>query len=161
LYKKARLSSRLDDNIGVRQVAELAVDGNTDGTMYHIAHSAFESMPWWEVDLGSEQAINRIVVWHRTEGDLYKRMNHFRIRVLDSSRKVVFEQVIDKAPTPSAEIVPQALLAGPEKGSDPLKSKGQTPFPTKGDKQPLIVRLPRHSLKDVPPRYRVSVATRL
>src|SRR6516225_6438436 len=75
-------------------------------------------------------------------------MNHFRIRVLDHSRKVVFEQVVDKAPNPRAEIVPQAVLA-------------ETKSEATGDNQPLIVRLPRNPLKDVPSRYRVSVASRL
>src|SRR5262249_17623380 len=86
LRKKARLSS----DLGNEQVAENAVDGNTSGAQSHIAHSGFENNPWWEVDLGSEQAIDRIVVWNRTQGDLYKRMNHFRIRELDCSRQVVF-----------------------------------------------------------------------
>jgi tetratricopeptide (TPR) repeat protein len=144
LRKKARLSSSL----GNEQVAENAVDGSTAGDQPHIAHSGFENDPWWEVDLGSEQAIDRIVVWNRTQDDLYKRMNHFRIRVLDHSRKVVFERVVDKAPSPSTEIVPQALLAETKSGAT-------------GDQQPLIVRLPRHSLKDAPSRYCVSVATRL
>jgi tetratricopeptide (TPR) repeat protein len=144
LRKKARLSS----DLGNEQVAENAVDGNTSGAQPHIAHSGFEKNPWWEVDLGSEQAIDRIVVWNRTQGELYKRMNHFRIRVLDRSRKVVFEQVIDKAPNPSIEIVPQALLAETKSGA-------------KGENQPLILRLPRNLLKDVPSRYRVSVATHL
>src|SRR5262249_25056219 len=72
----------------------------------------------------------------------------FRIRLLDHSRKVVFEQVIDKAPNPSTEIVPQALLVETEP-----KATGQN--------QPLILRLPPSSANDAPPRYRVSVATRL
>jgi formylglycine-generating enzyme required for sulfatase activity len=150
-----------DKNIALRQRArqssayygaELAVNGDTagDDRGHPYAHTGFETDPWWEVDLGSEQPIDRIVVWNRSEGNgtFYSRMNHFRIRVLDRSRKVVFEQVVDKAPSPSTEIVPQALLA--EVKSEPT-----------GDKQPLIVRLPRNPLKDVPSRYRVSVATRL
>ena len=72
----------------------LFVDGNTAandrGNPY--AHTQSEDDPWWEVDLGSEQAIDRIVVWNRVEAGLGIRMNHFRIRVLDHARKVVFEQ---------------------------------------------------------------------
>lgn len=88
-----------------------AVDGNTigsdDGHPYF--HSWDTSDPWWEVDLGSEQEIDRMLVWNRSDADLFTRMNHFRIRVLDSSRKVVFEQVIDEAPNPSRAIVPTAI----------------------------------------------------
>jgi WD40 repeat protein/serine/threonine protein kinase/tetratricopeptide (TPR) repeat protein len=147
LRKKVRQSSSL---AGSRYAPENAVDGNTvgndQGNPY--AHTGWENDPWWEVDLGSEQPIDRIIVWNRFESGLHTRMNHFRVRVLDRSRKVVFEQVIAKAPNPSAEIVPQALL---------VKTKSLAAK----DNPPLIVRLPRHRLKDVPARYRVSVATRL
>ena len=149
LRKKARQSSDWPGG-GSRLAAQNAVDGNTAGTDSGnpYAHTASEDNPWWEVDLGSEQPINRIVIWNRIEAGLHARMNHFRVRVLDRSRKVVFEQVVDKAPNPSTEIVPQALL---------VKSKsGAT-----GENQPLILRLPRSSRKDALPRYRVSVANRL
>jgi tetratricopeptide (TPR) repeat protein len=143
LRKKARQSS-------TQYAAENAVDGNTvghdGGNPY--AHTLMEDDPWWEVDLGSEQPIDRIVIWNRSDANLYVRMNHFRVRVLDRSRKVLFEQVVATAPSPRAEIVPQALLAEPPSGAS-------------GDKQPLIVRLPRSSVKDALPRYRVSVAPHL
>ena len=104
----------------------LWVDGNTAandrGNPY--AHTQSEDDPWWEVDLGSEQAIDRIVVWNRVEAGLGIRMNHFRIRVLDHARKVVFERVIDKAPNPSTEIARPTFLA------------------EIGENQPLMLRLP-------------------
>src|SRR5262249_18746328 len=147
LRKKARQSSTWDDS---RTGPERAVDGNTvgndQGNPY--AHTRWEDNPWWEVDLGSEQAIDRIVVWNRSDAYLYARMNHFRIRVLDRSRNVVLEQVVDKAPSPSTELVPQALLV-------------ETKQAAAGENQPFILRLPRSSRNDAPPRYRVSVATRL
>jgi formylglycine-generating enzyme required for sulfatase activity len=154
LRKKARQSSNLLGTAfgdGSRLAPENAVDGNTAGNDQGnpYAHTGIESDPWWEVDLGGEQTIDRIVIWNRIEPGqyhgLYKRMNHFRIRVLDQSRKVVFEQMIDKAPNPSTQIVPQAPLAD-------MKS---------GENQPLIVQLPRSPFKDAPSRYRVSVATSL
>jgi WD40 repeat protein/tetratricopeptide (TPR) repeat protein len=145
--KKARQSTNLYPR---GRGAENAVDGNTrgddNGPPY--AHTAMESDPWWEVDLGSEQPIDRIVIWNRSEEHLYVRMNHFRIRVLDRSRKVVFEQVVNKAPSPSTEIVPQALLV-------------ETKPTAAGENPPLIVRLPRSSGKDALPRYRVSGAAHL
>src|SRR5579884_12549 len=110
LRKKARQST---DGYPNGRGAENAVDGNTrgedNGPPY--AHTAWESDPWWEVDLGSEQAIDRIVVWNRSNPDLYARMNHFRIRVLDRSRNLVFERVVNKAPSPSTEIFPQVPQA--------------------------------------------------
>jgi tetratricopeptide (TPR) repeat protein len=143
LRRKARQSS-------TQYAAENAVDGNTvgndGGNPY--AHTKMEHDPWWEVDLGSEQPIDRIVIWNRSDGNLYARMNHFRIRVLDRSRKVLFEQVVARAPSPRAEIVPQALLAETKSGAS-------------GEKQPLLVRLPRSSGKEALPRYRVSVAPHL
>jgi tetratricopeptide (TPR) repeat protein len=140
LRKKARQSSTL-------YAPENAVDGNTvgndQGNPY--AHTTNEDNPWWEVDLGSEQPIDRIVIWNRSGGSdsnlYYARMNHFRVRVLDPSRKVVFEQVVDKAPSPSSEIIPDSsFIVHPSS---------------------FIVRLPRSSRNDAPSRYRVSVAPQL
>ncbi len=107
LRKKASQSSNYNNVL----VAERAVDGNTRGNDQGnpYAHTGFENDPWWEVDLGSEQAIDRIVIWNRRLGrddnEYDGRMNHSRIRVLDHSRKLVLEQVIEQAPRPSTEIV--------------------------------------------------------
>ena len=130
--------------------ADRAVDGNTVGTeqTQSWANTGIEDNPWWEVDLGSEQAIDRIVVWNRSNVDLYLRMNHFRVRVLDHSRKVVFEQVIDKPPSPSTEIAPLTCLA-------------ETKTETSGDDRILKVRLPFSGLIDAPRRFRVSSAAHL
>ena len=134
--------------------AERAVDGNTSGNdiTNSYSHTHNEAAPWWEVDLGSDQAIDRIVIWNRAESGgtevLYKRMNHFRVRVLDHSRKVVFEQVIDKAPTPSTEIVPFTWLA-------------ETKPETSGDDRRLKMRWPFSGLNDAPRRLRVSSAAHL
>ena len=97
--------------------------------------------PWWEVDLGTEQAIDRIVVWNRIEAGLHTRMNHFRVRVLDQSRKVVFEQVVDQGPNPSTELIPPVFVS--EQKADPA-----------GENQTVILRLP---LRDAPHRVRLSV----
>src|SRR5262249_52494865 len=133
-----------------RFAPENAVDGNTSGNDQGnpYAHTNIEDNPWWEVDLGGEQPIDRIVVWNRSDVGLYARMNHFRVRVLDRSRKVVFEQVIDKAPGPSVEIVPQALIAVAQSE-------------TTRDNQTLSVRLPASPLRDAPRRFRISAAARL
>ncbi|HUQ71984.1 MAG TPA: discoidin domain-containing protein, partial [Planctomycetaceae bacterium] len=145
LRKSARQSSSWDDaTFG----PDCAVDGNTSGDHQtnRYAHTALEDNPWWEVDLGSEPEIDRIVVWNRT--DFGARMGHFRVRVLNSFRKVVFEQVIILAPSPTAEIELQPLLM-------------ETQTQEAGEHPPLVVRLPRSARKDAPARYRVSVATHL
>lgn len=141
LRKRCRLSS----DLGNMQLAELAVDGNTAGEQAQIAHSQFENAPWWEVDLGGEQSIDRIVVWNRNHRELYKRMNHFRIRVFDRTRKVVFEQVIDKAPNRSTEISCRNLF---------VESTAST-----GDGKPSrnwSLRLGKESGIDLGMRFRIS-----
>jgi WD40 repeat protein/tetratricopeptide (TPR) repeat protein len=143
LSKKARASSGEG-----RLAPEGAIDGNTvgndDGNPY--AHTWDIENPWWELDLGSEQTIDRMVVWNRSDVPLYPRMNHFRIRVLDRSRRVVFEQVIDQAPNPSREIVRPVLLADTES------------MPVAETSPPLLVRLP---LQKAPFHIRVSAASNL
>jgi WD40 repeat protein len=145
LRKNARQSSSWDD---ASYGPDRAVDGNTlgDHQANRYAHTALEDNPWWEVDLGSEQAMDRIVLWNRS--DLGSRMAHFRIRVLDRSRRVVFEQVVNAAPNPSAELELQTPLVD-------LKQEAAE------QNTPLLVRLPRSARKDAAARYRVSVATHL
>lgn len=49
--------------------ASRAVDGNTDGNLSHGSVSSTGSFgsPWWQVDLGSSQALNNIVLYKRTD----------------------------------------------------------------------------------------------
>ena len=54
--------------------------------------------PWWEVDLGADYPIDSVVVWNRTDGDFYKRLNRYTLKVLDANRNVVFEA--DNLPAP-------------------------------------------------------------
>lgn len=145
--KQARQSS---GSYAPRLVPEDAVDGNTLGNdeTNSYAHTDLETDPWWEVDLGSEQAIDRMVVWNRSDVGLYARMNHFRVRVLDSARKVIFERVIDQAPAPSMEIVPRAWLA------EAVPAVG-------GEDRQLVLRLPPDMPHAAARRYRVSAAAHL
>ena len=39
--------------------------------------------PWWEVNLGSEQRSDRMVIWNRIESNVGPRMSHFGILVTD------------------------------------------------------------------------------
>ncbi len=107
-----------DDNLARQGVAtqsstdyagppELAIDGNTDGR-YNEAksttHTAVSDNPWWEVDLQSAQAIDRIVIWNRTDNNLQSRLNGCRVILLDEQRQPVWEQVLAEAPQASAEL---------------------------------------------------------
>ncbi|HUQ72189.1 MAG TPA: PDZ domain-containing protein, partial [Planctomycetaceae bacterium] len=144
LRKPARQSGGIDTS---RTTADRAVDGNTTGndTTNSYAHTNWEKDVWWEVDLGSEQAIDRMVVWNRADLGEMPRMNHFRVRVLNASRQVVFEQVIDEAPKPSREILCRSLLVKTASTSD-----GSPPH--------WSLRLDKDTGVDPGGRFRISTA---
>lgn len=82
--------------------AQRALDGNTsgiyaDGGLTHSKDN--DKNPWWEVDLGGERAIESIVIWNRTEGGLGKRLDGFKLTILDSGRHEVFAR--DNIPAPA------------------------------------------------------------
>jgi hypothetical protein len=89
-------------------VAALAIDGETDGD-YHrsksVTHTAGNGMPWWEVDLGSETKIEKIVIWNRTDNGYSSRLKGFSLSLLGSNRSKVWQTKPD-LPKPSVEIVP-------------------------------------------------------
>lgn len=72
---------------------ERAVDGKTDGNFANksVTHTATETNPWWEVDLGQTLDIEKIKVHNRTDG-AGDRLKNFTLTVLDENRKVVFEK---------------------------------------------------------------------
>jgi putative heme-binding domain-containing protein len=86
--------------------AERAIDGKTDGRFSSgsITHSVENTNnPWWEVDLGQEYPIDRIVIFNRTDAGMGKRLDGFTLRVLDKGRKDVFKSDANKAPAVKAE----------------------------------------------------------
>ena len=85
--------------------ANLAIDGNTNGHYYDAkstTHTAAGNDPWWEVDLKSEQKIDRIVLWNRTDG-AGDRLANFKLLVLNDKHEVIWQKDIAPAPNPSAE----------------------------------------------------------
>ena len=62
--------------------------------------------PWWEVDLGSEQPIDSIVIWNRTEnkGEFAKRLDNYTLTVFDGKRKETYSSSNNPAPAESAKI---------------------------------------------------------
>jgi hypothetical protein len=104
---------------------ELAIDGNTDGHYFNAkstTHTAVEDDPWWEVDLGADFSVDRIVLWNRTDGEVESRLSNFRLRLLDASRNPVWEAVIAEYPDPHSEFVPRPQTAA-EKEIDRLREE--------------------------------------
>ena len=122
-------------NTGHGGTADKAIDGKTDGTFSNGSQSHTQENrkdPWWEVNLGSEIAIDKIKIWNRTEGNFGQRLNGYTIKILDANRKVVFQKTGNQAPAQSAEFKVQgdpvgaikraAILALPDTGTGEAKS---------------------------------------
>ena len=67
--------------------ASRAIDGNKDG--YYWAKSTTHTSPngsdnWWQVDLGVDRSVERVVLYNRADCCLF-RLSNFRISVLDAS----------------------------------------------------------------------------
>ncbi len=85
--------------------ASRANDGRTDGDYNKgsVSHTATgKNDPFWEVDLGAEHDLSRIVVWNRTDG-AGERLNGFKLSILDAKREPVWEKAKNKAPQREAE----------------------------------------------------------
>ena len=92
--------------------AKLANDGNTEGDYAKgsVAHSSgTDSDPWWEVDLKAAKAVERVVVWNRTDGGTGKRLDGFRVVLLDDKRQTVWKSEA----TPAPEIDRAFAVGGP------------------------------------------------
>ncbi|MBI3863164.1 MAG: DUF1553 domain-containing protein, partial [Planctomycetia bacterium] len=86
--------------------APRAVDGNTDGNYYganSTTHTRQEANPWWELDLGDNRAIERVVIWNRTDGGVGARLANFKVIMLDKDRKPIQQHEIAASPNPSHE----------------------------------------------------------
>src|SRR5262249_30539487 len=70
-----------------------------------------EKNPWWELDLGSDRLVEAIVIWNRTDGDLGKRLDGFKLTVFDEHRKAVFVKEKNPAPERSVRFTLEGNLA--------------------------------------------------
>lgn len=82
-----------------------ALDGNASDTygsggQTHTQENTRE--PWWEVDLGEEVPVEKIVVYNRADGNLGERLNGFTLKVLGAQRTEVFTQ--ENVPTPKPKV---------------------------------------------------------
>ena len=86
-----------------------AVDGVTEGGFFvanSVTHTATQADPWWEVDLGAEEPLDRIVVWNRTDGGVGTRLAGARVILLDTTRQPVWETILATAPESNVALVP-------------------------------------------------------
>ena len=107
---KAKQQSTAFDGAAAR-----AIDGNTNGnfgenSVTHTAENAINS--WWELDLGSEQAIDAIAIWNRTDGDFSNRMEGFDLTILDSGKHEIFKKTGNPAPKESVRFEIQSDATG-------------------------------------------------
>lgn len=90
--------------------AARAVDGKTDGHYEDAAsttHTRQEKSPWWQVELDRDYAVERVVVWNRTDGDLQNRLEGYRVQLLDAERNVVWQTAPEQVPAPSIDLAVQ------------------------------------------------------
>jgi len=117
---------------------KLAIDGNTDGRYLSgtTTNTAESDNPWWELDLGSEQPIERVVVWNRTDDGTIERLKDFRVVLLSTKQGVVWQQAVTAPPKPSVElstasaqmiVFDQALVDYTQPGFDPADVIRTTP----------------------------------
>jgi hypothetical protein len=127
-------------------LASRAIDGNTAGEWdkASVAHTTEGDNRYWEVDLGADYPIEKIVVWNRTE--LPERLAGYLVRALDAKRQPVWQQAGNPAPQPSASFAvngPRDIAFAEvfsdftQAGFDPkLILTDSAPKPAKGAPQP-------------------------
>ena len=83
---------------------EYAIDGNTDGTFTNksVTHTAIVDNPWWELDLGQPQPVDKIILWNRLEAP--ERLSGFTVELLGADRQTVMTRQFDSHPSPSLEL---------------------------------------------------------
>jgi len=85
-------------------LAGRAIDGNTSGLYAEgsVTHTTGSSSPWWELDLGNPQSVERINIFNRTDC-CGERLNKFTIKLLDRRREVLWERNGLAAPAPRTD----------------------------------------------------------
>lgn len=77
-------------------VANKAIDGNASGVFSDdsVTHTQPGKSVWWELDLGSDQEITKLVIYNRTDC-CGERINPARIVLRDSARKIAWQNTIE------------------------------------------------------------------
>ena len=101
----ARNGKASQSSTGYGGDAARAIDGNTTGEFAanSVSHTGDgDPNPFWEVDLGREFPLEKIVVWNRTDG-LEERLAGAKLVVLDGARQIAYSEKISEAPRPKKE----------------------------------------------------------
>ncbi|MBN2474840.1 MAG: NPCBM/NEW2 domain-containing protein [Pirellulales bacterium] len=108
-------------SVGHDAPAERAIDNNTRGdfwsgrTTTHTSEDA-ESLKhdhWWELDLGEVKAIDRLVIWNRTDNGFHTRLSNFRVALLDAERRATWQRTLADPPLPCVELEHAPLVEIP------------------------------------------------
>ena len=102
----ARKGNATQSNVAFDGEPSRAIDGNSNGNYFEansVTHSEVNATdPWWEVDLGSMQPIDKIAVWNRTDGGAAtsERLKGALVQILGEDKKVLWEKSIDDTSRP-------------------------------------------------------------
>jgi hypothetical protein len=102
----ARNGKATQISTGFNGPAKLAIDGNTNGDYFvskSVTHTAKADGPWLEIDLGSEQAVDRVVLFNRTDAGTANRLKQFWAVAFDAKRQPVWAHLSKKSPNPKWE----------------------------------------------------------
>lgn len=96
----ARKGKATQKNTGYGGEANRAIDGNrspsySDNGQTHTQEGT--ANPWWQVDLGGEFPIDRIVIYNRNDG-LSNRLDNFTLKVLNGENQMIWEKTKQPAP---------------------------------------------------------------
>lgn len=77
--------------------AHRAIDGNTSGVWreWSVTHTQEEDSPWWQIELPTEEAIGKIVIYNRTDNCCSDRLSDFTVSVQDEDGASTFITTID------------------------------------------------------------------
>ena len=88
-------------------VAGYAVDGNTHGYFLNksTTHTEYEHGAWWQVDLGSQKKINKIIIYNRTDC-CAARLAHYQVSISNEAdfSTHTYQQDFHTTPNPKKTI---------------------------------------------------------
>lgn len=89
-------------------------DGNTDGNYNNrsVTHTAVESNPWLEIDLGASKPIDSVALWNRTDGgdSIRDRLKGFKLTLLSEQRDELWQVTPPDVPKPNASYSPGGAI---------------------------------------------------
>jgi hypothetical protein len=100
----ARTGKAKQSSTGFGGDAKRGIDGNTNGDFNKksVTHTAVSKDPWFEVDLGRNAPIDKIVLWSRTGAGLPQRLAGYKLHILDAKRGNVWSAAKTAIPNPSS-----------------------------------------------------------